>query len=76
MILVWRLGSGGWLKVEERGVVGIDGVEIAASRGAVLLDLLWLDGSIVGGCIAKSFDELVVLGNAAGKHVGGTVRVG
>lgn len=74
--MVWRLGSRGWLKVEEGGLISVEGVEIAASRGAILLGLLWLDGIVVGGCIAKGFDEVVVLGNVAGKHVGGSVRVG
>ena len=76
LILVWRLGSEGWLEVEEGGLIGVDGVEIAASRDAILLSLLWLDGMIVGGCIAKGLDEVVVLGNVAAKHVGGKVRIG
>ena len=76
MILVWRLGSGGWLEVEERGLVGIDGVEVTVSRGSILLGLLWIDGMIIGGCFAKGLDEIIVLGNVAGIHVGDTVRIG
>lgn len=73
LILVWRFSSGGWLEVEERGLVCVDGVEISSSRPDILLGLLWLDGMIVGGCVAKSLDEVVILGDVAGKHVGCTV---
>ena len=75
LILIWRLGSGGGLEVEE-GVVGGDGVEVASSRCTILLSLLWFDGMTVGGGVAKGLDEVVVLGNIAGKHVAGTVRNG
>ena len=76
MVLVWRLGSGGWLEVEEGGLVGIDGAEINASRGAILLGLLWLDGMTIGGCFAKGLEEFVVLGNVAGSNVGVTEGIG
>ena len=73
--MVGRLGPGGWLEVEEGGLVGIDGAEVTASRGAMLLGLLWLNGMTIGGCLAKGLDEIVVLGNVAGIHVGGTVGI-
>lgn len=70
-ILVWGLGSRGGLEVEEGGLVGVDGSECATSRCGILLSLPWLDGIIVGECIAKGLDEIVVLGHVAGKHVAG-----
>lgn len=76
LIVVWRLGSGGWLKVEEGGLIGVDGADVAASRGSILLRLLWFDSTRIGGRVAKSLDEFVVLGYVAGKHVGRTIRIG
>ena len=73
MILVRGLGSRGWLEVEERGFVGVDGIELATWWCAKLLGLPWLDGMIVGECIAKGLDEVIAFSDVAGKHVGGTV---
>ena len=76
LVLVWGLGSRGWVEIEEGGLISVDGVEIAASREAIILGLLWFDGMIAGGCLAKGLDEVVVRGIVAGKHVGGRVKVG
>lgn len=75
VIQVWGLGSRGWLEVEEGGLVGVDGVEPATSRCDILLSLSWLNGMIVGQCIAKGLDEVVAFGDVAGEHVGETVMV-
>ena len=52
----------------------MDRVEVAAPGQAMILRLLWLNGMIVGGSVAKSLDEVVVLGDVAGIHVGGRVH--
>ena len=73
LILVWGLGSGGWLEIEERGLIGVDGIEVGSSRCAMFLSLVWLDGMNVCRCIAKGLVEFDVLGNVVGKHVGSRV---
>ena len=40
---------------------------------AMFLSLMRLDGMNVCRCIAKGLVEFVVLGNVAGKHIGGRV---
>lgn len=75
VLQIWGLGSRGWLEVEEGGLVGVNGVELATSRCVILLSLPWLDGMIVGECIAKGLDEVVALGDVAGEHVSETVVV-
>ena len=75
MIQERGLGSRGWLEVEEGGFVDVYFIENGSPRCAIILGLLWFHGMIVGGCIAKRLDEIVVLGNVTGKHVGGAVRI-
>ena len=41
---------------------------------AMFLSLAWLDGMNVCRCIAKGLVEFVVLGDVAGKHIGGRVN--
>ena len=76
VVLVWGLGSRGWVEIEEGGLVGVDGREIAASRETIILGLVWFNCTIVGGCLAKGLDGVVVRGDIAGKHVAGGVKVG
>ena len=76
LVVVWGLGSRGWVEIEEGGLVSVDGVENAVSRESIILGLVWFNCTIVGGCLAKGLDGVVVCGNIAGKHVGGGVKVG
>ena len=74
MSLIRRLGSRGWLKIEEGGLVRVNCIEVTTAYGTILFGLPWFDGMTVGGCIAKGLDEVVVLGDVTGKHCGGTLE--